>query len=496
MEEIQQDRHLNTPSDLSLPAGIVTSGIEVQVQEQDRSSRESDSLAANDDVDADSAIDFIRNYMDTRQIEVLFDGSLFLRGRPLQADTPEDVDAFLAVDPPSASDLLDEALLFAQNSGVRFKKTELSAALRQVVRAEKNRRLQAVMGPLLKNWSPLEHKQANEVWARIGGLFDMDRGLAIAVLQHFCWSVKQKQLGRLVAYHCMPIIFSPEQGTGKTVFVKKFLSPLRELATDSTLFSDLADRRSGDVFRFPVIFLDDMEEIPSSMVPVLKAVLTSDKLRRRRLGTSSSDGIRQASVPIGTSNQMIHQLVRDDTGHRRFVMLPFRSGAVAKGGDANVWEAVNSTNYELLWRSVNAFAQSPLVPYLKDLHQYQGATQREGGLLEWLLKLDLESEPVRNLTTRHGLKARELRNLFMAQTGAELSDKRFADEMDRCLLHPDAPFYDKVKTETGAVYRLKRRPTSTHGQQQADPLSQVSPSSLSASSGPSFSTGSGHRTAH
>ena len=36
----------------------------------------------------------------------------------------------------------------------------------------------------------------------------MNPDLAIAILQHFCWSVKQKQLRRPVVHHCMPIIFS------------------------------------------------------------------------------------------------------------------------------------------------------------------------------------------------------------------------------------------------------------------------------------------------
>ena len=446
--------------------------------------------AGNDVADVDVTIQFIRDYINTQQIEVLFDGTLFFRGHPLQALTPNEVEGVLAADLPSVADLLDELFFFAKNIGLRTKKAELSAALRQVMRLEKRRRYQIVMGPLIKGINPVSRGQVVEQWDHLGRLFDMNGKLAIAILQHFCWSVKQKQLGRPVVHHCMPIIFSSTQGTGKTVFVKRFLAPLRELATDSALFSDLADRRSGDIFRFPVILLDDMERIPPSAVPALKAVLTSDRLRRRRLGTSLSDGIRQACVPIGTSNQMVHELVEDDTGHRRFAMLPFRNGAAAKGGDTTVWDTVNALDYELLWRSVDAFAASPLLPYLEDLQRHQGAAPKEGGLLGWLLNLDLQSEAVRNLTTRKGLRAQPLHALFVAQTGTEMSAQRFANEMARYCLRADTPFGDKIKTEAGALYRLKRRPpVAAFDQQSAGATVHDIQPSASGSSGPSSSSG-------
>jgi hypothetical protein len=445
------------------------------------------SAPTDEAVDDSNAESFVRDYMARRQIEVLFDGTLFLRGRPLQAITVEDIDAVLAVDPPSSSDLLDEIVLFARGRGARFKKGDLSAALRQVLRTERRRRYQTVMRPLLENCSPEAYERAKESWKKLGTLFDMEGELAVAILKHFCWCVKQKQLGRAVAHHCFPIVFSPEQGTGKTVFVKKFISPLRELATEAALFSDLSDRRSGDIFRFPVIFLDDMEQVQAKEAPVLKSVLTADKLRRRRMGTSLSDGVRQSSVPIGTSNRPIHELVQDCTGHRRFAMMPFRNGAVTKGGDAEVWHVVNSTDYELLWRSVDAFDQSPIIPHLKQLRDHQGAARSTDSVLDWVRELDFESEPVRNLTTKRGLRAQALHTLFMAQTRTEISAKRFADEMQRVALQPDTPFADKIKTETGALYRLKG--PLGEGRHCCATLARQSTSGVSSLSGPSASSG-------
>ncbi|UGA43017.1 virulence-associated E family protein [Bradyrhizobium quebecense] len=487
MQEIQENSSSTVTLAPTAAPGSVSQHCVDLIPLQESVPHHARSRTANDVADVDATIEFVRDYINTQQIEILFDGTLFLRGRPLQATMPDEVDAVLAVDAPSVSDLLDELYFFAKNSGFRAKKVELSAALRQLLRSEKRRRYQAIMGPLISG-DVSSRAQAEEQWDRLGTLFDMDRKLAVAVLQHFCWSVKQKQLGRPVVHHCMPIIFSAEQGTGKTVFAKKFLSPLRELATDSALFSDLADRRSGDIFRFPVILLDDMEQIPSSMVPVLKSVLTSDRLRRRRLGTSLSDGIRQCSVPIGTSNQMVHELVEDGTGHRRFVMLPFRNGAIAKGGDADIWQIVNSTDYEMLWRAVDAFAPSPLLPHLEKLRDHQGAGSNKGGVLEWVRGLDLDSEPVRNLTTKRGIRAQGLHALFMAQTGIDLSPKRFSDEMNRCALRPDTPFADKIKIETGWLYRPKGTLSDARDQKRQAPLAQRSAPSSASLLGPSASS--------
>src|SRR5690349_21738563 len=59
------------------------------------------------------------------------------------------------------------------------------------------------------------------------------------------------------------------------------------------VLSDFADKRSGDIYRFPVLFIDDMEKIDPRLVPVLKSLVTSERFRRRRLGSSVSTTIPQ-----------------------------------------------------------------------------------------------------------------------------------------------------------------------------------------------------------
>jgi hypothetical protein len=413
---------------------------------------------------------FVQRYLDMHQIEVLFDGSLALRGLPLQAVTPNDIDAVLEVEFPTLADLLDQIFLDSRPERPRLSRTELKAALNQIIRVAKRNRLSNVMKPLLEECPADERRRAHNQWRRLGTLFDMASDLAVAVLQHFVWSVKQKQLGRPVVHHCMPIIFSEAQGGGKSVFVKQFVAPLRELATDSALLSDFADSRSGDIFRFPVVLIDDMEEIRPSTVAILKSVMTSDRLRRRRLGSSMSYGIRQACMPIGTSNRPVEELVKDDTGHRRFVMMPFRNGSVVKGGSKDVWDTVNGTDYQLLWRSVSAFEKSPLYPYLKDLELHQSRAQKKDPLLQWLIGLDLKSEPVLNLTTKSGLKSDSLRSLFMAQSGEEIKQRQFSELMERYFSHPETPFGDKRKTDVAMLYVLKKKSPASSAPHLLPPL--------------------------
>jgi hypothetical protein len=200
-----------------------------------------------------------------------------------------------------------------------------------------------------------------------------------------------------------------------------------------------------------------MEMITARDVPILKSIITGDDLVRRQLGASSEIKVRQASTPIGTSNSPIDTLVPDDTGHRRFVMLPFQNGQVAKGGDEKIWKVVSSLNYELLWRSVDAFEASPLIAHIVALTQFQGASHKPAGLLKWLLELDLDSPSVRRISLKQGVRAQPLHELYAAQTGHTLTKQAFASEMLRHMQHPDVPFADKTKVGHAStlVYRYK-----------------------------------------
>lgn len=431
---------------------------------------------------------FVRQFIDMRGLEVRFDGSLVVTGRPVIALTQSMVDEVLATDRLDASNLIDQMTIYAKTHGYLFKRGDLAAAMREVVRVDQKQRHNTVIRPLLVDYlTEDEECRAKQQWDEIGKLFEMEGSLAVAILQHFIWQILQKPLGRPVTHHLMPIVFSSVQGSGKTTFVKKFLGPLKELASDAALLSDFADRRSGDIYRYPAVLMDDLEKVPSSMVPILKSVLTAPRIRRRQLGSSFTTGIAQNTTLIGTANAPINQLIEDETGHRRFATLPFRNGQVTKGGEDDVWKIVESVDYDLLWRSVKAFQPSPIEAHLAALMQHQGVGQLESPLIRWLNNLNLQSEEVLRITTRHGIRAQGLHNLYVVKTDANISQPRFAEEMQRYLLRPDARFADKIKVESGILYRLR----STSGN-PADPSSPsvTANSAASGSTGPADASGS------
>jgi Virulence-associated protein E len=404
----------------------------------------------------DHSVSLVRAHFAARKIEVLFDGSFNIASAPRMATHHGDVAAYLAVKEIDETSIIDDLLLQCKALGIRLTKGDAKRALRQEVGNVRNARFAAIIASLVKPIRKVEKARAKREWARLATAFELDTHLIIAILKHFVWQVKQKALGRRVNDHLMPVVFSKVQGTGKTTFALKFLSPLEELATGPVSLSDFVDLRSGDIYRYLVALIDDMDSLPPRQVPVLKSLLTSTSIRRRELGTSQTTKYRQRATLLGTSNNDISEVVNDNTGHRRFAMLPFRNGAVAKGGDPTVWKIVGSIDYVLLWRSVKAFKPSPIKPYVNELLRHQ-EVHRPDVLKSWLVGLDFESEDVRRIQTRDGARAQALHELFCVQTGRAITMTQFGIEMRRHVSDPAVPFGPKIRTMNGVHYPLKKR---------------------------------------
>src|ERR1700760_719884 len=108
MPEIQDSSLSSVTLDRSMPAADELLPALEQPAIITQSPQQTELRSAEDDAGVDVTIQFVLDYINNQQIEVLFDGTLFLRGRPLQATTPGEVAAVLAVDAPSVSELLDE----------------------------------------------------------------------------------------------------------------------------------------------------------------------------------------------------------------------------------------------------------------------------------------------------------------------------------------------------------------------------------------------------
>lgn len=430
---------------------------------------------------------------DEFDLELLFDGGLRPKSSPIFADSPQTLQKYLSVAERSHREVFDDILGIVHTRGYEHKASELAPALRRYCRRKEHERFNTVMTPLLMPEAQIDQLRCEAEWEKLGTLFDAPAHLSVHIFKHFIWLVKQKATGRTGKDHLMPILFSSVQGSGKTTFVRKFLGPLRELASADTLLSDFADRRSGTIYRYPVVVIDDMEQLPKAAVPALKSLITAERINRRQIMTSQNSTVRQRATLIGTANAPVQELIDDHSGYRRFVTLPFRNGDEDKGGDRAIWHTVSSLDYELLWLSVETFKPSPIITVRQELLAFQNSARPISALLRWLRELDLGCREVRAITTRWGVRADGLHELYL-QTGVSISRQKFAEEMLWHFSDPSTPFGAKRKVEIGAVYCVKEGWSQPIAEApNVPPIVPLSdPSASSAPSGPSGSSASQH----
>lgn len=406
----------------------------------------------------DEATRIVRTFLKSEKLEVLFNSTLRRRNQPPMTYTQADIDRCLSLEVVSPAWLIDKIMVDQLITGRKLPQRDIERAFRIIARQDSLRRKVVVGRSILQPLSEHEAVRAARDWqVLVEHTFETNCSLAVAILQHFIWQVKRKLLGMPVSRHLMPIVYSPVQGSGKTTFVTKLLGPLQELAIKSRI-SEFVDPRNIDIYRFPVLVIDDMERIQPSKIPNLKDLMANEDMSRRPLRTSGVAQVAQSSTLIGTANNTVDELVSDRTGNRRFVGLPFRNGEVTKGGDPCVWKTVDSIDYLSLWRSVDTFGPSPIEPHLEALTELQEAGRVIDELEAWLRELDLDSPEVKEIVGPHGAPAGRLFELFRKQTGSTMSKTRFGTDMNRHAADPALPFGPKRKVESGTVYPIKPRP--------------------------------------
>jgi hypothetical protein len=403
----------------------------------------------------DAAVDFVQTFLAGRGIEILFDGTLHKAGAPLRACSREGIRTFLNIEDINLTWLIDELVGETRIRGIKFSKSDLTRAVRVVMRKAMLVRRNAIMEPLLDLLTDVEQEAAATAWSQLtNAVFETDPALATACLKHFIWQAKRKVCNEIVENHLMPVIWSPTQGGGNTTFIRVFLGPLHELAAPA-LLSDFVDKRSGDIYRYPVLFVDDMEQIDTRQIQPLKSLISGDTMRRRKLGTSLTEGYQQRTTLIGTANHTIHALVADTTGSRRFAGLLFRNGKVETGGDRSVWDAVAAADYDLLWRSVDVYGPAPIAAHMPALVALQKASRPPDPMLTWLLELDLQSERVKQVLDGYGARASDLWELYCEQMNSMTTNTMFGIGMTLHVTNQNVPFGPRIKKQSGWHYPVK-----------------------------------------
>lgn len=190
-------------------------------------------------------------------------------------------------------------------------------------------------------------------------------GYAVAVLKTTIWQVKRKLMADPafpVTDHLMTILTGP-QGAGKSSMAKAFFQPLGDLMYCSD-FAQITDKSNFDLWRFPLVFCDEMERAERSDIEAVKNAITSETRSGRTLYSNNVSTRRNDATFFGATNGRLADKIVDSTGMRRFAPLPVKHAPstdnIAAGLPVVDWSAIGKVDYLALWQSVDWKAGHPL----------------------------------------------------------------------------------------------------------------------------------------
>lgn len=206
---------------------------------------------------------------------------------------------------------------------------------------------------------------------------DVGEDFVVAVLRHLVWQVQRKIAGLPAAYHLMPVLHGP-QGCGKTYWIEQFVSPLIDV-TSYADFGQIADDRMIDLWRSYIIVLDEMAKAGKADIETVKHVITAQTLERRPMRTDAIVTIIQNATMIGASNLRLAELIRDETGLRRFVELFY-----IRPLDQDF---LGTVDWYAAWSSVQAADAAPILAFKDQLAEQQAGLRHHGPVEYWLMHL-------------------------------------------------------------------------------------------------------------
>jgi hypothetical protein len=352
--------------------------------------------------------------------------------------------------------LVDEFIVWMDSFNFDVKETAAKRAVRMVIRAEIRLARATIIERLFEPLSKLEEAAARRALSSLAiNVFHGDEVIVECVLAHFIWQSKRHMIGETVTDHLMPILYSRDQGSGKTTTALRLLAPLAELSGEMS-FGMILDERSR-VNNYATL-VDEVDPTTGPVqVATLKRRVSGSTRQTRELFSHHMSTVVLHSSFIGTSNMPVADTIDDPTGHRRFIDLHHRNGDVAKGGKASVWDTINSTDFALLWRLVDAKAPSPIKAVRAQLAARQFDSDAHSSLAQFMRALDFDSPAVKALIGENdAIGASDLYELYCERTGAKLSQRRFAFEMYRLTKCGAVPFYNRIRDRRGRWYPINR----------------------------------------
>lgn len=223
-----------------------------------------------------------------------------------------------------------------------------------------------------------------------------------SVLKKFVHQVVCKLNNKKVGHHLMPVL-TGRQGTGKTYFLNHLFGPVAELSRSAD-FKAISDERMIDLWQSYIIFIDEMGYAEKSDVDVVKNVITAETLDRRPMRTNSIQPVRQRATLIGATNKSLSELIRDETGNRRFVALEY--------SPPEDQDFIASQNWLAAWQSIKHSDADPMDVHRDALNKVQEAARHFGPVEGWLRALN-EGEENFNTHLQNGkIRIKELYDVY------------------------------------------------------------------------------------
>lgn len=296
---------------------------------------------------------YVRLFATAHSLTVGFDGSIL--GDPKLGDRPEAATVETELRLTATKLFLPERIAKAKH---------ISDAWNKYIRQQKDARVREVKANII-----VPPVSADDQWQAFAhAIADTDQvsvDYVVAVLKTTAWQVKRKLIADPsypVTDHLMAILTGPQRA-GKSSMARKFFGPLGDLMYCGD-FAQITDKSNFEIWRYPLVFCDEMERAERSDIEAVKNAITSATRTGRTLYSNNVSTRRNDTTFFGATNGTLADKIVDTTGLRRFAPIPVKSPPTDENKAAGLpvvdWEAVNAVDYLLLWRSVDYMAAHPL----------------------------------------------------------------------------------------------------------------------------------------
>ena len=145
----------------------------------------------------------------------------------------------------------------------------------------------------------------------------------VNMFKQLFWQIKRYAIGLRVG---SPYFFNinGKQNTGKTTLLKKLMQNLSDFLAEA-VFSDILDDRKSKLWSQNLVVVFDEIQIGNvdgkqmgALISAIKSLLTSTEIQFRELNTHSNVKMDRVFTAIASSNHSIVNVIRDETGMRRF----------------------------------------------------------------------------------------------------------------------------------------------------------------------------------